>query len=398
MRAYLKVGSPMQNSTRRKIGTVDKRYDGMYVARIQQGTKADGSPRRLSKTFRSESDARAWLFEMAHEMGVRQDLSAGITLKILWPTFERSRANSLTKKTMSAYKWNMTKIWLPSIGDTDVTTLKPQQVQRILDGLTYENAKHAKTALSSVLTWATREGILQANPIRGHMFEYPEKAQSVDVDDDDPFAAIEGTRDVWTATDVLRCFDLIRGLPLEPAWLMCVGAGLRVEEALAIRRMDVRRVEVGGREVTQLAVHAAKTALDGRKGTKTKQSVRIVGMVEPMGERLWEIAQGRERAEVLCTISAHRQNKAWRNYFEPPTVSKHAKKKGNYRGRLQELPYIPLSKMRNTHVTMMAEAGVSDSLNALYHGHTETVERRHYLKPDMTEAAARVTEHLRLVK
>ena len=388
----------MQNSTRRKIGTVDKRYDGMYVARIQQGTKADGSPRRISKTFKTESDARAWLFETAHEMGVRQDMNAGITLKMLWPTFEHSRADSLTKKTMSTYKWNMTKIWLPSIGDTDVTTLKPQQVQRVLDTLTYENAKHAKTALSSVLTWATREGILQSNPIRGHTFEYPERTTDVDVDDDDPFAAIEGTRDVWTAQDVLRCFDLIHGLPLEPAWLMCVGAGLRVEEALAIRRMDVRRVEVGGRMVTQLAVHAAKTAMDGRKGTKTKQSVRIVGMVEPMGERLWELAQACEdRKSPICKLSAHRQNRHWRNYFLPPCVSKHTPKSTTYRGKLQELPYIPLSKMRNTHVTMMAEAGVSDSLNALYHGHTETVERRHYLAPDMTEATAKVSERLRLV-
>ena len=177
----------------------------------------------------------------------------------------------------------------------------------------------------------------------------------------------------------------------------CEKAGMRVEEALAIRRMDVRRIEVGDRMVTQIAVHAARTDLDQRKATKTRQSVRIVGMVEPMGERLFEIARGHERQDLLCPISASRQSKAWRNYFLPPTVSKHAKKVGNYRGKLQELPYIPLGKMRNTHVTMMAEAGVSDSLNALYHGHTESVERRHYLSPDMTEATARVSDKLKLV-
>ena len=387
----------MSNDTRRNVGTIVER-GGRYLARIEVGVRADGSRRTMSKTFATKSDAEVWLIERAVEMGKRPDVGAGITLKTLWPAFEREREGQISKRTMKDYRYAHTKWWLERIGDVDVTLITPAVVQRELDTMTHDNAKHAKAALSAVLTWATRAGIIQENPIRGHSFEFPEKSQSVDIDDDDPFAAIEGTRDVWTATDVLRCFELIRGLPLEPAWLMCVGAGLRVEEALAIRPVDVRRVDVGGRMVTQLAVSAARTQEERRKATKTKQSVRIVGMVEPMGERLWELAQAvDDRRATICAISAHRQNKAWRNYFEPPCVSKHTPRSTTYRGKLQELPYIPLSKMRNTHVTMMAEAGVSDSLNALYHGHTESVERRHYLSPDMTEATARVSDKLKLV-
>jgi hypothetical protein len=61
------------------------------------------------------------------------------------------------------------------------------------------------------------------------------------------------------------------------------------------------------------------------------------------------------------------------------------------------LPYVPLSKMRGTHVTIMAESGVSDSINALMHGHTEMVERRHYLSPDVTSATLKAAERFRLV-
>ena len=387
----------MGNDSRRRNGTIERRGT-RHLARIEMGTRADGSRRTMSKTFDTRAEAEQWLLERAVELGKRPDLGAGVTLRSLWPAYKGARDGQISKRTMKDYTYAHERYWLPSIGDMDVTLITPAVVQKVLDALTHDNAKHAKAALSAVLTWAARAGIVNANPLRGHAFEYPEKAQSVGMDDDDPFAAIEGTRDVWTAQDVLRCFDLIRGLPLESAWLMCVGAGLRVEEALAIRPVDVRRVEVGGRMVTQLAVSAARTQEEKRKVTKTKQSVRIVGMVEPMGERLWNLAQSMDdRKATICKISAHRQNKAWRNYFEPPSISKHAPRATTYRGRLQELPYIPLSKMRNTHVTMMAEAGVSDSLNALYHGHTETVERRHYLAPDMTEAAAKVSERLRLV-
>ena len=198
----------------------------------------------------------------------------------------------------------------------------------------------------------------------------------------------------------MKCFGKIRGMPLEPAWLACVGAGLRVEEALALRKIDVRRIEIGEREVTQLAVHAARTDLDRRKATKTKQSKRIVTMLEPFGERYWEIVQGIEgRESLVCPISAANQNKRWRGYFEKPSDSKNVPKKEgwNWRGRLHKLPYVPLSKMRNTHVTIMAESGVSDSINALMHGHTEMVERRHYLSPDVTQVTMEASQRFKLV-
>jgi hypothetical protein len=54
-----------------------------------------------------------------------------------------------------------------------------------------------------------REDIIKSNPIRGHMFEYPAKVSQESDYDDDPFAAIEGSRDVWTATNVLRCFEIV---------------------------------------------------------------------------------------------------------------------------------------------------------------------------------------------
>jgi hypothetical protein len=61
------------------------------------------------------------------------------------------------------------------------------------------------------------------------------------------------------------------------------------------------------------------------------------------------------------------------------------------------LPYLPLSRMRNTHATLMQQAGVLDSINAAMHGHTERVAMRHYLRPDTTEATVEVSRKLRLV-
>jgi len=405
----------MANCTkRRRLGSVVELPSGKHRARICVGYREDGRKRTMSKTFGTKREAEDWIVAKKVELGQRPDIGAGITLGRIWSAYEADKHVSPT--TLRVYKWYVETVWLPALGDMDVTAIRPARVQSVLDTLTRENAKHGKTALSSVLSFAQQCGWIAENPLRGHTFTYPER--DVADYDEDPFATIERDRDVWSVDTVIRCMGMIRGLPLEPAWLCCVGAGLRIEEALALRRMDVRRIPVGTREVaaerpdgtlevvqepihfTQVAVHAARTGLEARKATKTEKGARIVSLVEAMGDRLWEIVEPMEdRKALICPVSAANQNKRWRGYFDAPSTSKHAPKKDgcNFRGRLYGLPYLPLSKMRNTHVTLMAEIGVSDSVNALMHGHTEMVERRHYLSPDTTSATLQASERLRLV-
>ena len=387
----------MSNDSRRNVGSVDQLPSGRWRARISVGVRADGSRRQATKTFDSKSDAEAWLVAQAAEMGKRPDLSAGVTLEQVWKLYQERESERLAKKTMSVYRSQM-RTWLASIGTMDVSLIRPSHVQRVLDGLTHENALHAKRVLSAVLSFAVRMELLSVNPLHGQKLNIPEDAPDEEDYDDDPFAAIEEKRVVWDMDTVLRCLDLIRGLTLEPAWLACVGAGLRVEEAMALRPVDVRRTTMAGVEVTQLAVHHASTAVEKRKGTKTKGSVRIVTMLEPFGTRYWELVQMVDnRKSPVCGISASRQNKAWRTYFLPRSIAKHAPQATQYRGTLEELPYVPLSKMRNTHATLMAEAGVLDSINAAMHGHSERIASKHYIKPDTTSATVEASKRLRLV-
>lgn len=396
------------DSRRRRVGSVRELPNGRWLARITCGVRADGSPRTLTKTHDTERQANAWLLARSVELSSRPDLVAGITLRKLWEAYKADREDVLANKTMSLYRWYMEGgsrhdaresrhvTWLDVMGDVDVSEITPAMVQRHVSTMPREKGKHAKTVMSAVISWAVRAGMLKSNPLVGHRFEYAAKVERDDFDVD-PFAAIEGVRDVWGPTECLECFERIRGLPLEPAWLACVGAGLRVEESLALRGMDVRRAEVGGRMLTQLAVHAARTDMDERKSTKTRQSVRVVSMMEPFGVRYWDLAQNVARDKLVCAVSASNQNKRWRGYFAEPSTSKHAPKKEgcNNLGRLHGLRYIPLSKMRNTHVTLLQMAGVPDSLNALVHGHTEQVERRHYMRPD-TSAVTSGERFLRL--
>lgn len=377
---------------RSRLGSVRKLPSGRYEVRVSHGYTLDGKQRTIREVCDSREQAEARRYELAMLLDRDCHMSANVTLRRVWGLYRADRLPQLAGTTAETYSWQMDAVVLPVLGDFDVSKIMHSDIQRLLSAQTRGVAQKARTTLSSVLSWAVKRGILAENVMRRANFELPQVEKPSDFDTD-PFAAIEGTRDVWGIQTVLRCFRLIRGLPLEAAWLCCVGAGLRVEEALALRKIDVRRVQIGGRMVTQVAVHAATTKVDTRKSTKTARSVRIVSMLEPFGARYWELVQRVEHdTDAVSSVSASNQNKRWRSYFaEPRAYHKRMAESRKVAGRLHELPYIPLSRMRATHESLMQEAGVLDSLNAALHGHSEQVSRKHYMRGS-SEAAIEQTE------
>ena len=386
--------------SRSKLGSKRRLPSGRWEVRVSHGYRVDGKQRTVSETVDTEADADRRIAELAAQLGREPDMAAGITLERLWTLYRADKGKRLSKKTVIDYTHYMDTVWLPSMGDADISAITRRQVQReLLSCDTRPKAASARTALSSVLTYASNKGWLTHHPMKGAPFELPGDTGSAwdheEVWDDDPFAAIEGGRDVWSADTVLACMPLIRGLPLEPVWLAMVGGGLRMEEAFALRGMDVRRVDVGGRPTTQVAVHHARTDLEDRKRTKTRQSVRIAAIVDPMGERYFELASAVPRKELVCDASPDKQNRSWKLYFvDPRTYHPRMSESRKVAGRLNALPYIPLSRMRATHSTMMQEAGVLDSLNAAAHGHSVDVARTHYMRSDMADAVEKTRRYL----
>ena len=413
----MEVMAPMANDDRRQRSRIGSKWqlpNGRWRVKIQRGTRADGSARVVTETVDTEADADRRISELAVELGADPHLARGVTLADVWALYVPTKGSRLARKTVAGYTWYMERVWLPVLGGADVTSISCRDVQDVLLTMGRDKADRSRRILSSVLTFAANEGIIAANPLRGHSFELRgdtgSRWEDESVWDDDPFAAIEGGRDVWDARTVLAALPLMRGLPLEPAWLSMVGGGLRVEEALALRRMDVRRSAIAGRMVTQLAVHHARTDLEERKRPKTARSTRIVAVMEPFGTRLLEIAEATDgRESLLCDVSASNQNKRWRGYFERPLDpgsedpderrrARHVPgAQWTHKGRLHGLPYVPLARMRATHSTLMQEAGVLDSVNAAVHGHSEAVAYSNYQRADGAGAAAQTERYLRLV-
>ncbi len=385
---------------RRKVGTRKVMADGTIRVTVSHGYRSDGRQRRISAFAKDDAEADRLALELSAKLGRSPELGNGITLGQWWDAYQVTRGKRIAKVTLKRYATEFNNVWLPSLGHKDITFITHSDIQAVVIGAeTRSMARERIKALSAVLTHAVREGRLAENPCRNASFELPGDVGKEDLSgidyDGDPFAAIEGIKEVWDIDTVLLAMHRLRGLPIETCWLAMVGAGLRREEALALKWKDVRRVRVAGRNVVQIAVHAANTAVNGMGATKTKKSVRIVAMVEPFGARLWELAKDRE--ELVCDVSPKNISRRWRLMWEPlKSDSKHMPTDFAthvYRGVMLEepaIPFIHLKQMRATNETMMQAAGVSDSLNAAMHGHSQRVAYTNYLMPDYTEAAQRV--------
>lgn len=379
---------------RASLGMKRQLPSGSWEVCVTAGKRKDGKPRRVYDTLPDEAAADARIVELAAELGRNAALARGVTLEGYWRHYKATKGQRLAKVTLARYEGCMRRAVLPALGSMDISRIPRASIQAVLlSCASHAEACQVKRSFSAVMGQAVADGVIVANPVRGR-FELPAEP-APETTFDNPFEAIEGTSRVWLPQTVLQAMPLLRGTSYETIWLLMVGAGLRLEEALALEWRDVRRVEIGGRLVVQVAVYKALTYADGLKATKTRRSRRVAALAEPFGARLWELRG--EPSEAVSARKASNVSQGWPRLWVP-CESRHARKKGRIKGIFvgaePPIPYVPLSRMRATHASMMQAAGVLDSLNAAAHGHAQRVSYEHYQLADTTPAAQAVGDML----
>lgn len=252
------------------------------------------------------------------------------------------------------------------------------EVQRWLLSLSAGTSRHAIKTYRAVLRAAWYDELLPKEPLQ-KPFRYPRKSKP--------------KLEVWGARDVMYVIDHLRGDSMYALFLCMCGGGLRREEGIALDWDDIEFEKLADEDgkvsyIARIKVFSAITDVDGQKGTKNDASYRIVTLSPTFANPLH--AASKPSGPVILSrhhrrMSASQVPKHWKCLFA----------KGR---KLEDVPFIPISRLRHTNSTLMRDARVADTVIADFHGHTDIqTDKRHYLAPTSAAidgAAMQLEEYL----
>lgn len=329
---------------RRVFGHIDDLGGGRW--RVWWTANGERHSKRLRGT---RKDAELLLARMQLESG------AGIgdcTLSDYWTAGVVPTFGNLSERTAYDYA----RLWR--------VELEPLVGHLLLSRVTWRNAEQGLARISSpivqrdaykllrkILNMAVRDGLIDRNPISQGVTLKPYRKSDKALYDR---AAVERV--------------ILGAVPFKhyPLVLMELGGGLRHEEACAVTRSDVSRLEWRGRVYAAVSVSKALTSVDSKKVLKEPKT--------PLSGRL--VVLGDPFALPLLGVSSRLPEDA-REQSSPLTITRNWKRFATNNG----VPHIPFANMRTNYSVLHAEAGSVDSLVSLSMGHTDgTTRGRNYME------------------
>jgi len=269
----------MPKRLRSSWGSVRKIGEGRWQLRWQ-GLDG-GTYRPMSMVVRgTRRDADDKLAELRLRYG--RDAPAP-TVAAMWSAWTLPRLERMVddgelsaetlKKYLAAWEYRVSPQW----GDVQVTAIRPLDVQQWLMQYPATTARRCLSTLSQVCDDAVLYDYMPANVCeRKYTFTKPTERKDAGV---------------WSAAELAEMWSHLRGTWMEPAFLLSAYGSARQGESLGVHGCEVRYAE-GCAIVPIVRQMDAYAHVSDR--LKTKQSRRTICIPGPMGERLVELADGRD--------------------------------------------------------------------------------------------------------
>lgn len=143
-------------------GTIFQKPNGRWVAQVSAGFSPNGKRKRLKRTARTKTEAKALLRAMQREIedGL-PSARADMTVNELLDHFENTvlAGKELSQNTIANHQWALDKHLRPGLGQAKLRTLTVSDVEQFLSSTSQRHAlsKSSLNRLRSTLTRAIRE-------------------------------------------------------------------------------------------------------------------------------------------------------------------------------------------------------------------------------------------------
>ncbi len=205
-------------------GVPFQRSDGRWAAFVTIGYRAG---RQLKKWVYGASER-----DVVQKLRTVQGLASSavlpdkqnITLAVWLDRFSDARGRDRKASTRDLYK-HYVRHWKRELGDTSIIRINPVMVQAALvrlsdSGMGDSYRKQLYDFLNNAMSEAVKLGVIESNPV---------------LNVDRPKIRSTKVHDAWTEEEAALFLGAMAEHPLEPMFYLCLVAGLRIGEALALR-------------------------------------------------------------------------------------------------------------------------------------------------------------------
>lgn len=339
---------------RDSVGSVTRVKPNVW--KIRWDERSENGRKQRSRTIHgSRRDAeRALNVELTKSSGKVH----GHTLGEYWEAVCVPEMADLATKTREEYLRLWEREIAPYMHWREVADIDHRTVQQWVDMVDSPTVqRHAFALLRKTMNMAIRDGLTLANPCTRYV----------------KFDSHRKKRKGMVAASQMRAFlEMARGSAQEPLVLLCLGGGLRPEEAYALEWEDVQPFG----DCAVVDVNKARVTVKGGdeiKPTKTESSTRRVVIGAPFAARLLELKSD----DAVCPCKPCTAANNWRKWQQR-----------------REVEPVTFKDMRSNYATLCGEAGCQDSLVSLMMGHTDGTTRGRNYQGATVDGLARVAREL----
>lgn len=292
-------------------GSISKRPDGTWWARITIGKTPDGKQKRKAFYGKTRKEVQEKLTAALNDINNNTYIEPSkMTVEQWMYTWLRDyKRNSVKPKTYAAYEAHVRNHIAPDLGNYTLASLRNDMVQRFVNGLADKDLKSITIerivgTLKTALIQAVDNDLIVKNPAARIKMPLEQ----------------EHTPRVLTIEEQKKFVDAAKGHRNGEIFLLILGTGLRIGEALALTWDDIdfenHILSVNRTQVEYCDHIDGKTIYHrGYSSPKTKAGKRTIPLIPSMVDLLLQIKELREQEKAKFKAAYQDSGLLFCNYY-----------------------------------------------------------------------------------
>lgn len=359
-------------------GTISKRPDGTWEAKLSLGYDGDGKRRRKTVYGRTQGEVREKIETLKQQLASGTYTDVKLTLTVYLGRWLDEKARTVKPSTLEQYRMCIDRCIVPRVGGVKLDKLTPLQVQGLVSEI--QNASGAATAakcrtvLFSAYKQAIRWQLVTRNPVEAT----------------DPVREPHREMVLWEPEQAARFLDVAREHRLYAFFYLSMATGLRRGELLGLRWKDV--------EGSLLHVRQAFVKVGGKlmlSTPKTRKGFRAVALSPDVLEVLRLHRQRQEAEQAALGVYWPKTDLVFVSEVGTPLNPDNLKRVRNDLMDKAGVPRVRLHDLRHLHASVAIKGGMDAKVLADRLGHSRasfTLDRyTHLFESQRAQSAVDLT-------